>query len=178
MRLLAARFKRASARRFARAKIVERMQDRRSDLLVVALPQTAASAENDHFSRAMRAVRDLNNVPADLESGLGDSAVHLAKGAESSSENGNLPIVNASARASRSHAVVRKTPNSGQNSGLPPKDAVTVEPAFVDVQVQSRAQSLVHADEAEVPHQLADALAEDSARPTEEIVVDAPDIDS
>jgi hypothetical protein len=74
--------------------------------------------------------------------------------------------------------VVRKTPNSGQNSGLPPKDAVTVEPAFVDVQVQSRAQSLVHADEAEVPHQLADALAEDSARPTEEIVVDAPDIDS
>ena len=185
-KLLGARFKRASGRRFAPPRIVQRAveiaNDRRRDLLVAALPQTAVSAENDHLSHAMKAVPDLNNVPADPGSGLGDSTVHLAESAESSSESGNLPIANAAAQASLSH-VVRKTPNSGQNSDLLPKDAATLELVFVDVQAQSRARSLVHADEAEVRHQLADAQAEDSARPNEEIgaeeiVGDAPDIDS
>ena len=191
-KLHAARFNPASERRFAPAKIVQRAveiaNDRRSDLLVgvllqTILPQTAVSAENDHSSHAMKAVRDLSNVFADPGSGLGDLTVHLAESAESNSENGKRPIANAASQAFLSHAVVRKTPNSGQNSDLLAKAAVTVEPAFVDVQAQSRARSLVHEDEAAVLHQLADALAEDSARPTEEIgaeeiVGDAPDIDS
>lgn len=160
-KLLAARFNPASERRFALAKIVQRaveiVNDRRRDLLVAVLlqtilPQTAVSAENDHLSHAMKAVRDLNNVPADLGSGLGDLTVHLAESAESNSENGKRPIANAAAQPSLSHAVVRKTPNNGQNSDLPQKDGVTVEPAFVDAQAPSRVPSLVHEDEAEAPH--------------------------
>ena len=160
-KLLAARFNPASARRFAPARIVQRAveiaNDRHRDLLVAVLPQTvlpqtAASAENDHLCHAMKAVRDLNNVPADLESGLGDLTVHLAKSAESNSENGKRPIVNAAAQASLTRAIVRKTPNSGQNSGLLARAAVTVERVFADVQAQSRAQSLVLADEVGAPH--------------------------